>query len=117
VRALARFDTGHGVVVSRRYVIAVAGPEGVPGMLRRVPHLRQWGALWGQRPKGVLVIRDVILADADAAGGILAAAWQAGLAGVAILASGGGSDEMERWARTCPKNRFIARFSEPGGAT
>jgi hypothetical protein len=85
-------------------------------MLRRVPQLRQWGALWTQRPKGVLVIRDDFPEEADAATGIVSAAWQAGLAGVAVLAGGRGSDVTERWALDCPRDRFIARMRDPEAA-
>jgi DUF1009 family protein len=116
VRALAPFDAGDGVVVSSRYVIAVSGQEGVPAMLQRVPQLRQWGAFLAWRPRGVLVVRARVLGDAEMASATLAAAWNAGLAGVAIDGQLDDEGAMAVLRQACPYDRFIVHVGMPEGA-
>jgi DUF1009 family protein len=110
--ALARFRTGDAIVVSGRYVLAVAAQEGVFEMLRRVPLLRQWGAARTRRPRGVLAVRSQGIGDAEAQMALQAAAWQAGIAGIVIDHRDRGRDgvSMVNPSRSCPKDRFVARL-------
>lgn len=113
LRALAPFGAGDGVVVSRGYVIAVLGTESIETMLQRVPQLRQWGSFLARRPRGVLVVRGFMLQDDRCADEILAAAWRAGLAGVAIDGGDTRPEVLARLRSTCPKGRFIVGSGQP----
>jgi DUF1009 family protein len=86
VEALAPFATGGGVVVLRRYVLAIEAAEGTAAMLQRAAaSRRQWGLRW--RRAGTLVAR-VGRRDAAAEGvfrSLLAEAGALELAGVAVI--------------------------------
>src|SRR5262245_49687671 len=81
---LSRFDTGHAVVVSRAYILAIAANETTPAMLERSRGLRQWG-IGARRRVGVLACR-VGSQDGDAAApaALRDRAATQGLAGVAV---------------------------------
>jgi DUF1009 family protein len=54
--ALSAFDIGQAAIVAREHVLAVEGPEGTDGMLRRVRRLRQsWLGLRRRKEGGVLI--------------------------------------------------------------
>ena len=68
VSALAPLGTGAGVVVVRRYILAIEAAEGPLAMLERTAKLRQWGVRW--RKAGVMVRR---AEDARTEAGVLEA--------------------------------------------
>lgn len=84
VACLSPFATGRAAVVSRRYVLAIAGAESTFAMLERTRALRQWG-VGAKRRVGVLACR-AGAGEWDAAGvaALLDCAAAAGLAGVAV---------------------------------
>lgn len=96
--ALAPFATGAGVVVVRRYILAIAAAEGPLALLERAAALRQWGLRW--RKVGVMVCR---ADDAENAGGalqaILAKAAAQELAGVAVAGPAHALEACEDAAR------------------
>jgi DUF1009 family protein len=56
LNALSAFDIGQAAIVAREHVLAVEGPEGTDGMLRRVRRLRQsWLGLRRRKEGGVLI--------------------------------------------------------------
>jgi DUF1009 family protein len=56
IERLSAFDTGHAVVVTRAYILAIAAGETTLAMLDRTRALRQWG-IGAKRRRGVLVCR------------------------------------------------------------
>jgi DUF1009 family protein len=56
LNALSAFDIGQAAIVAREHVLAVEGPEGTDGMLRRVRRMRQsWLGLRRREEGGVLI--------------------------------------------------------------
>jgi DUF1009 family protein len=54
--SLSAFDIGQAAIVARKHVLAIEGPEGTDGMLRRVRGLRQsWLGLRRRKEGGVLI--------------------------------------------------------------
>lgn len=84
--AVAPFQIGRAVVLSRRYVLGVEAGEGVEALLGRVGGLRQWGARGSRRRSGVVVLATL----ADLTPHVAALAAEAGLAAIAIADDGGG---------------------------
>ena len=64
-------------------------------------------------PRGVLVVRSGMPKDAGSADAILAAAWRAGLAGVAIDGPDPSQDVLARLREACPNGRFIVSSGRP----
>ncbi|MCH9807470.1 MAG: UDP-2,3-diacylglucosamine diphosphatase LpxI [Alphaproteobacteria bacterium] len=79
--ALGRFDTGRGVVVVRRHVLAVEAGEGIGDLIERAAGLRQWGGGLFARRKGVLVLA----AGRDLEQDMIAKAAEAGFAGIVVV--------------------------------
>ena len=90
VSALAPLGTGAGVVVVRRYILAIEAAEGPLAMLERTAKLRQWGVRW--RKAGAMVRR---AEDARTEAGILEA----------ILAPGVGAGACGRGRGRAPRTR------------
>jgi DUF1009 family protein len=84
VSALAPLGTGAGVVVVRRYILAIEAAEGPLAMLERTAKLRQWGVRW--RKAGVMVRRaEDARTEAGILEAILAQASAQERAGVAVV--------------------------------
>jgi DUF1009 family protein len=84
VSALAPLGTGAGVVVVRRYILAIEAAEGPLAMLERTAKLRQWGVRW--RKAGVMVRRaEDARTEAGVLEAILAQASAQERAGVAVV--------------------------------
>lgn len=79
---LTPFETGAGLVVARRHVIAVESGEGVAAMFARAATHRQWGAQRIRLRRGVGVVRD---AD-SVTPAVLKAVADSGLLALAIIA-------------------------------
>jgi DUF1009 family protein len=85
VESLAPFAAGAGVVVVRKFLLAIEGAEGTAALLERAGKLRQWGLK--RRKVGVLVCRAEATQwskDGAASSAILSEAAAQGLAGVAV---------------------------------
>ncbi|WP_244445275.1 UDP-2,3-diacylglucosamine diphosphatase LpxI [Microvirga sp. BSC39] len=88
--SLSDFDIGQGAVVDRRHVLAIEGPEGTDGMIRRVRHLRQsWFGLRRREEGGVLIKaakrgQDLRVDMPTIGPRTVTEAARAGLAGIAI---------------------------------
>jgi DUF1009 family protein len=80
VEALAPLTASLGAVVARGHVLAVESGEGATALLARAAGLRQWGRRLRPRRTGVAVLSE----EADLVATI-AAASEAGLAGVAVV--------------------------------
>jgi UDP-2,3-diacylglucosamine hydrolase len=84
IECLAPFQTGHAVVVTRAYVLAIAAEESTSAMLERTRALRQWG-VGARRRIGALACRAAASeGSAGHAAALLDQAAAAGLAGVAV---------------------------------
>lgn len=94
---LARFDTGHGVVVASAYIVALAAAETLQQMLLRVRALRQWG-VGDHRRRGVLVCR-AKNCEPEAFASLLAQVAAQGLSGLAIV---GTADEVAPFENAGP---------------
>lgn len=88
--ALSAFDIGQAAIVAREHVLAVEGPEGTDGMLRRVRRLRQsWLGLHRRKEGGVLIKaakrgQDLRVDMPTIGPKTVREAAQAGLAGIAV---------------------------------
>jgi UDP-2,3-diacylglucosamine hydrolase len=88
--ALSAFDIGQAAIVAREHVLAVEGPEGTDGMLRRVRRLRQsWLGLRRRKEGGVLIKaakrgQDLRVDMPTIGPKTVREAAQAGLAGIAV---------------------------------
>ncbi len=88
--ALSAFDIGQAAIVSREHVLAVEGPEGTDGMLRRVKGLRQsWFGLQRRKEGGVLIKaakrgQDLRVDMPTIGPRTVVEAAQAGLSGIAV---------------------------------
>jgi DUF1009 family protein len=84
IERLAPFQTGHAVVVTRAYVLAIAAEESTSAMLERTRALRQWG-VGARRRVGALACRAAASEGGPGyAATLLDQAAAAGLAGVAV---------------------------------
>ena len=81
IEAMESFAGGRVAVVSARHVLAVEAGEGVLQTLRRAADLRQWGGGVFARRKGVAVVPAGRELDVE----VIAAAAEAGLAGVGVV--------------------------------
>jgi UDP-2,3-diacylglucosamine hydrolase len=97
IAAVGNFATCGGVVVVRRHVIAIETGECLRAMFARVTTLRQWGATARSKRRGALALS---AAGIEASGfeAVMAAAAEAGLAGV-ILPAGIAAATVDRAAR------------------
>jgi UDP-2,3-diacylglucosamine hydrolase len=91
LRALGPFDIGQAVVVIDGHVIGVEGIEGTDELLKRIAELRAIGRIRAANGRGVLVkapkSRQDLRFDLPTVGSrTIAAAAQAGLSGVAVIA-------------------------------
>ncbi|RDI56703.1 LpxI family protein [Microvirga subterranea] len=90
LHSLSAFDIGQAAIVAREHVLAVEGPEGTDGMLRRVKGLRQsWFGLRRRKEGGVLIKaakrgQDLRVDMPTIGPRTVVEAAQAGLSGVAI---------------------------------
>jgi DUF1009 family protein len=90
LNALSAFDIGQAAIVAREHVLAVEGPEGTDGMLRRVRRLRQsWLGLRRRKEGGVLIKaakrgQDLRVDMPTIGPKTVLEAAQAGLSGVAV---------------------------------
>lgn len=90
LNALSDFDIGQAAIVAREHVLAVEGPEGTDGMLRRVKRLRQsWLGLRRRKEGGVLIKaakrgQDLRVDMPTIGPRTVLEAAQAGLSGVAV---------------------------------
>jgi DUF1009 family protein len=90
LNALSAFDIGQAAIVAREHVLAVEGPEGTDGMLRRVRRLRQsWLGLRRRKEGGVLIKaakrgQDLRVDMPTIGPKTVIEAAQAGLSGVAV---------------------------------
>lgn len=90
LHSLSAFDIGQAAIVAREHVLAVEGPEGTDGMLRRVRKLRQsWFGLRRQKEGGVLIKaakrgQDLRVDMPTIGPRTVVEAAQAGLSGIAV---------------------------------
>lgn len=90
LHSLSAFDIGQAAVVAREHVLAVEGPEGTDGMLRRVRRLRQsWFGLRRRKEGGVLIKaakrgQDLRVDMPTIGPRTVVEAAQAGLSGIAV---------------------------------
>jgi DUF1009 family protein len=111
VKALAPFATGAGVVVVRRYVLAIEAAEGTAAMLERSARLRQWGLRW--RQVGVLVRRaDEGLARPGVLAAMLGQAAAQELAGVAVIGTADALAPYEEAARLADDHKLFLVLCE-----
>ena len=104
IAAVGPFDIGQAVVVADHRVIAVEAAEGTDGMLARVADMRRADRL--ALPEGVGVLVKATKPDQDrrldlpsVGASTVAAAAKAGLAGIAVEASGAITDDLETLIR------------------
>jgi DUF1009 family protein len=107
--SLSAFDIGQAAIVARQHVLAIEGPEGTDGMLRRVRGLRQsWLGLRRRREGGVLIKaakkgQDLRVDMPTIGPRTVAEAAGAGLSGIAIGAGSTFILEQDETLRTADR--------------
>jgi UDP-2,3-diacylglucosamine hydrolase len=101
IAAIGPFDVGQAVVVADHRVIAIEAAEGTDGMLARIAEMRRTGRIALPERVGVLIKatkpgQDRRLDLPSVGTGTVAAAAQAGLAGIAVEAKGAITDDLEK---------------------
>jgi hypothetical protein len=118
--SLSAFDIGQAAVVARQHVLAIEGPEGTDGMLRRVRGLRQsWFGLRRSKEGGVLIKaakrgQDLRVDMPTIGPRTVAEAAGAGLSGIAIGAGSTFVLEQEETLRQADRlGLFLAAVDLP----
>ena len=104
IRAMGPFDVGQAVVVADNYVLAIEAAEGTDGMLKRVATLRE-GRIRLSGKVGVMIkapkpAQDRRLDLPSIGARTIAAAAEAGLAGIAVEAQGAITADLEELIKT-----------------